>query len=229
MGMWGGGSGFGMSTTTGPFGMTSSSYDAGAAMQQRLAQEQWDWQKRLYEQQAKQSEQLGGSLSRLINQYNTAYGQAKAANEQRYKQLLDIADQTTGQREADIRSDYAGREADIIQQLARWGGSTVGSVLGLGVEREKQSALNRLADEMQGTKLGIIERREDEYPSSDVIVSLVNALGQGTGNADLFSALGNITLTGSGAPAIGSGGGGGPTRTTGAPRLGGVTRYGARA
>jgi hypothetical protein len=164
--------------------------------QTKMAQEQWDWQKRMYEQQARQQQQAGGSLSNLINQYNRGYGAAKSANEQRYQEMLGIADRTTGQRAADVRSGYAGREADIMQQLARTGmaNTTVAPTMGLGVEREKQSALNRLADEMQGTRLGIMERREDEYPSSDVIISLVNALAQGGGGAGAYNMLGNLKI-----------------------------------
>jgi len=193
------GGGPGISSTTDPMGFLSLSYDSGAAMQQKLAQEQWAFEKQKYQNELQQSKAAGTSLSKLINQYNQGWAEAKAANEARYQQGLGIIDQTTGQREADIRSDYAGQRSDIMQQLARtgMGNTTIAPTLGLGVEREKQSALNRLADSLQGTKLGWIERREDEYPESDMIVSLINQLGKGSGGqsgSQVYSALGNMRI-----------------------------------
>ncbi len=193
------GTGFGTSMTVGPWGHVTSSFDPGAGAQQRLAEEQWAFEKQKYQNELKQSKAAGTSLSKLINQYNQGWAEAKAANEARYQQGLGIIDQTTGQREADIRSDYAGQRSDIMQQLARtgMGNTTISPTMGLGVEREKQSALNRLADSLQGTKLGWIERREDEYPESDMIVSLINQLGKGSGGqsgSQVYSALGNMRI-----------------------------------
>lgn len=103
----------------------------------------------------------------MVGGYNKALAEARAANERRYQQMLNIAKKTTGQREIDIRAGYAGREAGAMQQLARlgMGGTTIAPTLGMGFEREQSAALDRLADLMQQTKLGIIERREDRYPS----------------------------------------------------------------
>jgi hypothetical protein len=127
------------------------------------------------------------------------YEEAKAANEQRYQQMLGIADTTTGQRAADIRSSYAEQGAQQQQNLARLGmsGTTIAPTMQMGVQREQQSALNRLADQMQQTKLGIIERREDEYPKSDVILALTKAMMQGGGAAGaggLLEALGTMKV-----------------------------------
>lgn len=138
-------------------------------------------------------------LSGLVGSYNVAYGEAKSANEQRYQQLLDIASQTTGQREADIRGGYAERGADIRQQLSRQGmaGTTVAPTMQMGVQREQESALNRLADQMQQTKMGVIERREDRYPEMGTITSLAGMLGQGGGAqgiSGILSALSGLRM-----------------------------------
>jgi hypothetical protein len=181
--------------------VNNQSYIANA--QQRMAQEQWDWQKRIYGEQQASAKAGANSLSALVNQYNQAYNSARSANEQRYQQLLGIADQTTGQRMADIRSTGAGQSADIMQQLARTGmaNTTVAPTLQMGVNRETQSSLNRAADELQGTKLGIIERREDEYPDSNIIVQLAQALGQsgGSGMSGILKALSGLKLGGAAA------------------------------
>lgn len=139
-----------------------------------------------------------GGLQSLVANYNTAYGQAKAANEARYQQMLDIANQTTNQRAADIQSSYAGQSANAMQNLARLGmaNTTVAPTMQLGIEREKQSSLNRLADEMQQTKLNIINSRQDEYPDLSSIQSIIAGVGsqygQGQGLSAMLQALSNL-------------------------------------
>jgi len=188
------GSGYGTSTQQGLYGATEGAYDSGAAMQQRLAQEQWDWQKKIYGQQQGLAGQMGEGLSGMVSQYNQAYGEAKTANEQRYQQMLGIADQTTGQRQADITSAYGQKSSGIMQRLAKLGmaNTTVAPTMQMGVDREREAALDRSADQMQQTKLGIMERRTDEYPKSDIIMQLAQALGQG-GGAGGMSALSALT------------------------------------
>lgn len=165
------------------------------------------------------------ALAAAIGQHGKAFGEAKTANERRYEAMLRIADkerqrkalinqrmlgvaeQTTGQRAADIRGEGAEQEADIMQRLARvgMGGTTAAPTMREGVKRWTSEKLNRLADLMQktkldlmqrradigqGTRLGIMERREDEYPSSDVILALTKQLG-GLPGVD-YSALGRM-------------------------------------
>ena len=118
-------------------------------------------------------------LKSLVSGFNQAYGQAKAANEARYQQLLNIASQTTQQRVADIKTAFGQRMSGVMQQLARLGMSntTIAPTMQMGVEREQQSSLDRLADTMQQTKLGIIEGREDPYPDRSSIESIIAGVG----------------------------------------------------
>ncbi len=161
--------------------------------QQVMAEDQWQFQKKMYQDRMAAAAEGGSSLSSLVNQYNTAYTDARTANEQRYQEMLGITDQTSGQRQADIRQDYLGQQSDMMQQLARlgMGNTTIGANLGAGVQREMQGSLNRAADTMQGTRLGIMERRTDEYPSNEIILALAQQLGQssGTGQGGMFQAL----------------------------------------
>lgn len=148
------------------------------------------------EHMQRQATQQGmAGLRGLVGSYNVAYQEARRANEQRYQQLLDISSQTTGQREADIRASYAGQGADIRQQLARQGmaGTTVAPTMQMGVQREQQSSLNRLADMMQQTRMGVIERREDRYPEMGAITSLAGMLGQGGGAGGIGNILGALS------------------------------------
>lgn len=145
-----------------------------------------------------------GALGGLVESYNQAYQSARTANEQRYQQMLGITDQTTQQRAADVRSAYGQQQAGMMQGLARTGmaGTTVAPTMQMGVQREQQSALNRLADQMQGTKLGIMERKTDKYPDMSMIASLASMFGQGLGQAggggagiaQLLGSLGNIRM-----------------------------------
>ncbi len=165
-----------------------------AQAQQDLAADQWKFQKYAYSQQTEAARGAASGLSSMIGQYNQAYGEAKTANEQRYQRMLGITDQTSGQRASDIRRDFSGQQSDMMQRLASLGMSntTIAPTLGQGIERNKQAALDRSADSLQGTKLGIMERRTDKYPQSNVIMALVQALGSaGVGGAggDIMKAL----------------------------------------
>jgi len=182
-GMIGGGSAGG--------GFAGPSADLWAWQQERIRQAEFE------KRQAEAAGQGSLALQNLVNQYNKAFQEARSANEARYQQLLDIASRTTGQREIDIRQDYGGMGADISQRLARLGmaNTTIAPTMQMGVQREMQSALNRLADEMQQTKLGIIERREDIYPRSDIIMQLAQMLGANPmGTGAMYSALGKMKL-----------------------------------
>lgn len=211
-------------------GQYSSQYDPMKALQGRLALEQWEWQKRLHQQQQAAADRAGTAMSRLVKQFGTGTTAARQANEARYQQMLNIArgetarqagiqqqmlgavGQETGQRAADIRSEGAGREADIMQQLARQGmaGTTVAPTMQEGVRRGTQESLNRLADQMlgrrlgvlgqiaaprHGTQLGIMERRADAYPDPNLLVSLASSLGQGGAGGGIAEALSKMRLS----------------------------------
>lgn len=161
-----------------------------------------------------------GGLESMVSEYNRAYGEARSANEARYQEMLRIsqgetqrqrgifgemrgvAEQTTGQRAADIRSAGVEQESDIMQRLARQGmaGTTVAPTMQEGVKRWTSEKLNRLADTMQQTKLGIMgrqadpqqgatlgimERREDVYPSQAPLLGALGAVGSGYGGQGL--------------------------------------------
>lgn len=130
-------------------------------------------------------------LQSLVGNYNQAYGQAQAANEQRYQQMLGITDQTTGQRAADISGAYGQRGSDIMQRLASLGmaNTTIAPTMQLGVDREREAALSRNADQMQQTRLGIMERRQDEGPSLENIQSIIAGIGSQYGGGQGISAM----------------------------------------
>ena len=132
------------------------------------------------------AQQAAGGLTSMVDEYNKAYSQAKGAYEARYQQMLGIADTTTQQRAADIRSSYGQQSADTMQNLARLGMSntTVAPTMQTGIQREQQSSLNRLADEMQKTKLGIISGHATDQqlaPSTALIQSAITQGQQASG------------------------------------------------
>lgn len=149
-------------------------------------------------QQRRSAKQASSALSKMIESYNKAFQEARSANEARYQEMLDTIAKTTGQREMDIRASYAGKEADISQQLARLGmsGTTIAPTMSLGVAREREAALDRLADAMQGTKLGIMERKVDRYPDPSIITSLAGSAGQAAGpyGGNIFGALSKLSM-----------------------------------
>lgn len=116
--------------------------------------------------------------------------------------MLGAIGETTGQRAADIRSEGAGREATSMQRLARTGmaGTTTAGTMRAGIRRGTGEQLNRLSDLMlqqklgvmgqqaaprRGTELGIMERREDAYPSQAPLLGALGAVGSGYGGQGL--------------------------------------------
>jgi hypothetical protein len=167
-------------------------FDSGAAMQQRLAGEQWDMQKRLMQRQIAAAGRAGEGLTGMVEQYNRAYQEAREANEARYREAVGIADTTLDQRSLDIQAAGEREKAGAMQQLARlgMGGTTIAPTMKRGIESETQSRLNRAAQEMAGMRIGVRERREDVYPRSDIILSLAQMLGSGpAGPGGMVSAL----------------------------------------
>lgn len=164
-----------------------------AKFNRMLALDQWEWQKKMYQQKSK----LTGGLMGLIDQWNTSYAEAREANEQRYNEMLGITDNLRDVRSDDISSQYAGRESEMRERLQGIGAgnTTIGDTMSMGIERERQDALDRSKLAHAGTRLGIMERRTDKYPDQNLILGLVQALGQGGGGMEgLSEALGNMKL-----------------------------------
>jgi len=87
-------------------------------------------------------------------------------------------DQTSGQQAADIRSSYGKQRSSALQNLARTGlsNTTVGSTVTQGLQREESSSLNRLADQLLGTKLGVMQGFNYQTPDTGPLQSLIAAL-----------------------------------------------------
>jgi len=141
--------------------------------------EQWAQKLDFYRQLLGQRNTATGQVNTLANEYNKAYAEAQAKNEAKYQQQLGLVDQVSGQGAADIRSDYTKQRSSALQNLARSGmsGTTVGATLSKGYGREQTSALNRLADQMLGTKLGVMKDYKYEGPDSGVLQTLISTLG----------------------------------------------------
>lgn len=137
-------------------------------------------------------------MQSLVEAYNQQFSTARSQNEARFQEMMGIASATTQQRAADIRTGAAGEKSDMMQQLARsgLGGSSVGSVLGEGIGKRKNEALDRLADTMQQTKLGILREQEPSFPDLATLQSTLTGVagqyGQGQGIQSLLTALGGI-------------------------------------
>ncbi len=168
-----------------------------AALQNKMASFQYSQMRDQAKYDKEAVGRLGEGFGLMLEKYNEAYGQAREGNEARYQELLGIADQTTDQRLADVSSAYNQRGADIQQRLIGlgMGNTTVAPTMQFGIERERQSALNRTADQMQQTKLGIIERKEDNYPDLGSLQSIIGGTGAafGTRGIDaMLAAFGNV-------------------------------------
>jgi hypothetical protein len=159
-----------------------------AAQQAMKAQELtsqgiWNSEKlKLYKDQMAQFNNQSKGINDLLNSYNAAYNTAKAQNEQKYQSQLGLVDSVTGQKRADTISNYEKQSADAMQNLARLGmaNTTVGATTKAGVKREMQSELNRLADQMAGTKLGVMQGFNYQGADSGVTQAAIAALAPKT-------------------------------------------------
>jgi len=154
------------------------------------------------ESQKAAAAKVSTGLQSLVDSYNTAFAQAKSEGEQRYQQMLSIADQTTDQQAADIRTSYGNKQSSAMQNLSKlgMGNTTIGATLAQGNQREASNSLNRLADTMQQTKLGIIANKklDSEYaPDKTAITNLMTSATSNTGaygTGALADALSGLTV-----------------------------------
>ena len=176
---------FGTSSLGGIVG-GSGGGDAAAQLSYQQAMAQLAEQTREYNTTAAAQQASAGQaatgITNLVNQYNQAYAQAVSSYNQTYNQMLGVAQSTTGQQQADVRSQYAAQAASGMQNLQRqgMGGSTVGAVENLGIQNQQSQALNRLADTMQQTELGIMANKKTNQqlaPSTTLIQSALNQMG----------------------------------------------------
>ncbi len=139
----------------------------------RLAVQQEFYNKMLGQQQ----QQVGG-LTGMINQYQQQFQQAKAANEAKYQEALGVVGTTTGQQRADVLSQYQGQRASAMQQLARVGmaNTTIAPTMQAGIQREQQSALNRVSDQMMQARLGVMQGFEHKYPEPGITQAAIGAM-----------------------------------------------------
>jgi hypothetical protein len=148
---------------------THLGYDT-LAEQQRQFNTKLGFYKDIFAKQAETAGKTTTGLDALINSYNTAYSEAKAQNEAKYQQQLGIAGQASGQQRSDVLSQYQQQRSNAMQQLARTGmaNTTVAPTLQSGIQREQQSALNRVSDQELATKLGIMQNFEYKYPEPGI-------------------------------------------------------------
>lgn len=138
------------------------------------------------------------SIQDLIGQYTQQAQQAAAANEQRYQQALEIYDeiirryQPGGTFEARALEQLGARKTAEVgsaaQQMISSGlyGTEAGAGLGMAWERAvgtparlslEDIMMQRLSQAQMG-KVGFMERREDVYPSADLLTQLALRAGQ---------------------------------------------------
>ena len=132
---------------------------------------------RMLQQQQKQA----GGLSGMINEYNQAFQEAKTANEAKYQEALGVVGTTSGQQRADVFKQYGMQESSAMQNLARLGmsGTTIAPTLRSGIQRERQSALNRVSDAEMQARLGVMGGFEHKYPESGVTQAAIQATASG--------------------------------------------------
>ena len=146
------------------------------------------------------------NTAQLKAEYEKAYNEAKAANEQRYSQILggfdtlysDTMSGLEGMGDAarkDVNTSYDKAMSQSMQGLVNAGmaNSTVLPSISLTNARNRTDSVNSLNEMLRreklgymnnitNNKLGFMERREDTYPDVNLYTSLMNSYGNYLGN-----------------------------------------------
>ncbi len=138
----------------------------------------FDAQMGLYRDILGQQREATGGLTGMINQYQQAFQQAKAANEAKYQEALGVVGTNTGQQRADVLSQYQGQRSNAMQQLARVGmaNTTIAPTLQAGIQREQQGALNRVSDQAMQARLGVMQGFQYKYPEPGITQAAIGAM-----------------------------------------------------
>ncbi len=124
-------------------------------------------------------------LQQLQQEYQKELDAAKSANEGRYQQLLRELKGSGEQEAKDIRAGWAGRATQGQQDLVSRGlsASTIAPTMAAGYQREENADIGRLNERLRERRLGIIERRSDEYPDLNQLMTLAGMTGSYGGGA----------------------------------------------
>ena len=141
-------------------------------------------------------------MSYMINSYQSAWDQARNANEQRYRDILGgwrsmgskamgLAGSLGQSRMGDINRQFNALRGSSMQDLTSrgLGNSTIRPSINAGIERQRGYALTNAADAATQQQLGVLggmgremlgfaERREDEYPDYNQLEKLAGEMGQ---------------------------------------------------
>ena len=157
-----------------------SPLESGQFQREQLGQQQsqFEAQMGLYQQILGQQQQGRTGLTGMIDQYNQAFQQAKAANEAKYQEALGVVSTNTGQQRTDVLSQYQGQRANAMQQLARVGmaNTTIAPTLQAGIQREQQGALNRVSDQAMQARLGVMQGFEFKFPEPGITQAAIGAM-----------------------------------------------------
>ena len=142
------------------------------------------------------------AVAAIAGGYQSAYDEAKTANESRYQDIkggyqgvydrtMAGLDERSGQARQDITDDYRKTGAATQQRMTGRGlyNTSAATSMAASNERERSAALNRQGDSdldrrigydvgLTGDKLSFMERREDEYPDQQMLVGLADAIGR---------------------------------------------------
>jgi hypothetical protein len=121
----------------------------------------------------------------LMDEFQTAQDEARAATEERYQEALANLEGVGTQESADINTRFDSSGSAVNQSLVSSGlaGTTVMPSMQRGVERERSAAQSRLATDLARERNQIIQSRNDIGPDISTLINLLFQQGAGGGGA----------------------------------------------
>jgi hypothetical protein len=133
----------------------------------------------------------------LLDKAQAEQTESKAAQEQRYQDILDLAQNLGVQGAADIAERGVGRQSDLSQQMISSGlyGSSASWAPGTLINRETEAETRRLNEDVAAMKMGVMERRTDTYPDLGLLSAVMGQAGQARGGVSIPSVPGMAGTT----------------------------------
>jgi len=131
-------------------------------------------------------------LTDIFKQLQLSQEEAKAINEQRYKDILALYENLGKAGLTRIQKETAAAQAASKQSMISrgLGGTTMVEAAGRGIATESELQRQQLEENVALQRAGVMERRTDVGPDMSQYINLLQAIASGRGGGTTFTGFG---------------------------------------